>query len=200
VSWTPKQAAALTEEQARKQHMKDAGVAPENPAEREAWEAEHITEAGCSYCRRDITLDTSVPDSTWVDVWYDADCPDSPDGLHAADEERQTVMPGTISRAEIGRILDEWYAGYGGFSRIDDDVFLSLRNRLIPIAPGEPVQFLPALRHGDVDPAKRRWLNGTFGGPVDNPDDPYRSGDVWVTATASGRRVAVFLSSVRRHA
>jgi hypothetical protein len=193
MSWTPKQAAALTEEQARKQHMGDEGVDYADPAEREAWEAEHITEAECSYCRRDITLDASVPDSAWVDDWYDADCPDSPDGLHATDEERQTVMPGTISRAEIGRILDEWYADYGGFSRIDDDVFLSLRNRLIPIAPGEPVQFQEGL-------GTRRWLNGTFGGPVDNPDDPYRSGDVWVTATASGRRVAVFLSSVRRHA
>ena len=31
-----------------------------------------------------------------------------------------------ISHAEVGRILGEWYADYGGPSRIDEDVFLSL--------------------------------------------------------------------------
>jgi hypothetical protein len=85
--WAGKQIAALTEKQARKQHMDDDGVDYASPAEREAWEAGHITERECSYCRRGITLDASVQDSAWVDDWYDADCPASPDGMHAPDEE-----------------------------------------------------------------------------------------------------------------
>jgi hypothetical protein len=145
MNWTPGQLADLHAEQQLKQRMRDAGVDPAEPIEREAWEA-----------------------------GYDA------------------------RSADIERVLDEWYDRYRQGSRIDEDAFLALRNRLIPLAPGEPVQFLPWLRQGDVDPAKRRWLNGTFGGPVNNPDDPQRSGDFWVTATASGRRVPVFLSSVRR--
>jgi hypothetical protein len=96
-----------------------------------------------------------------------------------------------ISRAEIERILDDWYDRYRRFSRIDEDVFLSLRNRLVPLAPGEPVQF--------QEPGKQRWFNGTYDGPVDNPGDPRRSGDV-IVLSASGRRVTVFLSSVRRRA
>jgi hypothetical protein len=102
-----------------------------------------------------------------------------------------------INRAEIGRILDAWYDRYRRGGRIDEGVFLALRNRLVPLAPGEPVQFLPELRHGDVNPARRRWLNGTCEGPVLNPDDPNRRGDV-IVVSSSGRRASVFLSSVRR--
>lgn len=99
------------------------------------------------------------------------------------------VLSTVISRSEIGRILDAWYAGYRRLSRIDEDVFLNLRNRLIPLTPGEPVQF--------QEPCKQRWFNGTYEGPVDNPDDPNRSGDATVLSNSS-RRVSVFLSSVRR--
>src|ERR1700722_5358331 len=99
-----------------------------------------------------------------------------------------------ISRSEIARILDEWFARYRSYDRlrrVDEDMFLALRNRLIPLSPGEPVQFREL--------GRQRWLNGTFTGPMDNPDDPYRRGDVWVTTTAGGgRRVPVFLSAIRR--
>jgi hypothetical protein len=102
-----------------------------------------------------------------------------------ADATRNT----DISRAKLQQILDGWYKRYRQVDRIDEDVFLSLRNQLIPLAPGEPVQF--------QELGQRRWFNGTYDGPVDNPDDPHRSGDV-IVLSPSGRRVAVFLSSVRR--
>ena len=92
-------------------------------------------------------------------------------------------------RAEVERTLDSWYERYRRSGRIDEDVYLALRNRLIPPTPGEPVQFREL--------GKPRWFNGTFEGPVLNPDDPNRAGDVIVVSPA-GRRVPVFLSSVRR--
>jgi hypothetical protein len=103
----------------------------------------------------------------------------------------------TYTDAEIQRILHEVRDSYARFGRGDADIFRVLENRLIPLTPGEPVRFLPNLRHSDVDPAKRRWLNGTYDGPVENPDDPHRSGDVYVL-TRSGSRAPVFLSSVQR--
>jgi hypothetical protein len=104
--------------------------------------------------------------------------------------EREAWEAGYDARsADIEDVLDEWYDKYRRFGRIEEDTFLAIRNRLVPLAPGEPVQF--------QELARTRWFHGTFEGPVDNPDDPQRSGDVIVTSR-SGRRVSVFLSSVRR--
>jgi hypothetical protein len=102
-----------------------------------------------------------------------------------------------MSPQEIAAIVDAWYERYSRAGRMgerNEDMFLALRNRLVPLAPGEPVQF----RYR----SQRRWLNGTYEGPVGNPDDPYRKGDVWVirarhSPAATGRE-QVFLSSVRR--
>jgi hypothetical protein len=104
--------------------------------------------------------------------------------------EREAWEAGYDARsAEIGHVLDDWYEMYRRFSRVDEDVFLALRNRLIPLTQGEPVQF--------QELGRRRWFNGTYDGPVDNPGDPNRAGDV-IVLSRSGRRVSVFLSSVRR--
>lgn len=102
-----------------------------------------------------------------------------------ADATRNT----DISRAEVLRILTEVRERYARFSRGDNDVFRVLENRMVPLVPGEPVQFREV--------GKQRWFNGTYDGPVDNPDDPNRSGDVCVLSR-SGRRMTVFLSSVQR--
>jgi hypothetical protein len=136
-AWQPGQINALLAERQLKQRMRDAGVDPANPAEREAWEAGHAA-----------------------------------------------AMTDAI--AFMLTVRDR----YAQFSRGDDDIFRVLENWMAPLEPGEPVQF--------QEGCQRRWLNGTFGGPVDNPGDPQRAGDFWVTATASGRRVPVFGSSVRR--
>ena len=71
--------------------------------------------------------------------------------------------------ADFVRILHEVRERYARFSRGDDDIFRVLENRVLPLVPGEPVQFQKL--------GRRRWLNGTFGGLVDNPDDPNRQGD-----------------------
>lgn len=92
---------------------------------------------------------------------------------------------------QIAAILHEVRDDYARAGRGDADVFRQLENQLIPLTPGEAVQF-QAL-------GNRRWLNGVYDGPVENPDDPYRDGDVYVL-TPKGRRVAVFLSSVQRRA
>lgn len=94
-----------------------------------------------------------------------------------------------LTDAQIQYILHDVRDRYANFGRGDADIFRVLENRLIPLAPGEPVQFRKLGQH--------RWLNGTYDGPVDNPDDPLRSGDVYVIAR-SGRRVPVFLGSVQR--
>jgi hypothetical protein len=94
-----------------------------------------------------------------------------------------------VSPQEIAAIVDAWYRHYACFSRIDEDVFLALRNRLVPLKPGDSVQFR--------EPGRARWFSGTVQGPVDSPDDPHRSGDV-VVCSRSGRQVPVFLGSVRR--
>lgn len=95
--------------------------------------------------------------------------------------------------AEIAAILDDWFTQYRRAGRLDatmdEDMFLALRNRLIPLEPGDAVQF--------QEQGQRRWRNGTYTGPVDNPDDPRRSGDV-VVLTRNGWHITVFLSSVRR--
>jgi hypothetical protein len=96
--------------------------------------------------------------------------------------------PGMAPEA-ISEILAEIREEYARFSRGDDDIFRKLENRLVPLTPGEPVQFREL--------GRLRWFNGTYEGPVDNPDDPQRSGDV-VVLSRSGRRVPVFLSSVQR--
>jgi hypothetical protein len=102
-----------------------------------------------------------------------------------ADATQDTGIP----RAEVQRILDEVRESYARFGRGDDDIFRVLENRMIPLVPGEPVQF--------QEPGKRRWFNGTYDGPAGNPDDPHRNADVCVLSQ-SGRRVTVFLSSVQR--
>lgn len=91
--------------------------------------------------------------------------------------------------AEIERILHDVRDTYARFGRGDADIFRLLENRLIPLALGDAVQFQTL--------GNRRWLNGEYEGPVENPDDPYRDGDAWVR-TRSNKRVAVFLSSVQR--
>jgi hypothetical protein len=70
-------AARLNAEAARKQRMTDA-------AEREARKSGHYEEGTCRYCLRACLLDTTAPEDEqlWRDEWLDADCPDSPDGLH----------------------------------------------------------------------------------------------------------------------
>lgn len=135
-----------------------------------------------------IPLDQIPDDGQRADVRrHRTECEnDSPSWQKA---QADPVLSTVISRSEIGRILDAWYDGYRRFSRIDEDVFLSLRNRLIPLTSGEPVQFR--------EPGRQRWFNGTYEGPAGNPDDPNRSGDAIVLSN-SGRRVSVFLSSVRR--
>lgn len=135
-TWTPAQQAALHAEELLKQQMRDAGVDPAEPAEREAWEAGHAA--------------------------------------------------ATAGAVVILHAVRERYARAG---RGDDDIFRVLENRMDPLTPGEPVQFREL--------GGARWFNGTYEGPVDNPDDPQRSGDVTVLSR-SGRRVGVFLSSVRR--
>jgi len=94
--------------------------------------------------------------------------------------------------ADAERILDAWYDRYRRASRIDEDVFLALRNRLIPLEPGTPVQFQYRFQ--------RRWLNGTYDGPAENPDDPNRDGDAWVIRDGGSypKRVQVFFSRIRR--
>jgi len=94
-----------------------------------------------------------------------------------------------ISHAEVLRILGKIRARWGPSGRLDESVFRDLENQLIPLVPGEPVQF--------QELGKQRWFNGTYESPVDNPGDPNRSGDAIVLST-SGRRVSVFLSSVRK--
>jgi hypothetical protein len=95
--------------------------------------------------------------------------------------------------AEIAAILDDWFTRYRRAGRLDatldEDMFLALYNRLLPLTPGEPVMF--------QELGQRRWFHGTFEGPVDNPEDPHRSGDV-IVHSRSGRRASVFLSGVRR--
>ena len=87
--WTPAQLAALNREMARKQRMADDGVDPADPAEREAWEDEHVREEDCVHCRKTIRRDDTEPESeqVWRDDWDDYECSDAPDGLHATLEE-----------------------------------------------------------------------------------------------------------------
>jgi hypothetical protein len=77
-------AASLDAEAARKQRMTDAGVDAADPAERGARKSGHCEEGTCRYCLRACLLDTTAPEDEqlWRDEWLDADCPDSPDGLH----------------------------------------------------------------------------------------------------------------------
>lgn len=113
---------------------------------------------------------------------------------HPFQAQADATRDSRLSKQEIAAIVDEWYESYAAYCRIDEDVYLTLRNRLIPLQPGEPVQF--------QELGKRRWLNGTFEGPVANPDDPRREGDVIVIRAShspiTDGRVRVFLSSVRR--
>jgi hypothetical protein len=136
MTWQPGQVDALLAERQLKQRMRDAGVDPADPAEREAWEAGHA-----------------------------AAMTDAIAFMHTVRER------------------------YARFSRGDDDIFRVLENWMAPLEPGEPVQFREL--------GRLRWFNGTYESPVDNPDDPQRSGDV-VVLSRSGRRVSVFDSSVRR--
>lgn len=97
----------LTEEAARKLRMRTAGVDPADPAARWAWEAEHYAEGDCSYCGRALTLDATAPEpeQLWRDAWMDADCPDSPDGLHTLNEIHDDGSP--VMEAELHqRALD----------------------------------------------------------------------------------------------
>lgn len=96
----------------------------------------------------------------------------------------------SIRHDEARAILDDWYDRYRRASRIEADVFRALENRQLPLKPGQRVRFQKDFQ--------RRWLNGTYDGPVDNPDDPHRHGDAWVTHTSSGRRYQVFLSAIER--
>jgi hypothetical protein len=94
-----------------------------------------------------------------------------------------------MSPAEVQRILDDVRDKYTRAGRGDADIFRVLENRLIPLALGDAVQFQTL--------GNRRWRNGEYAGPVGNPGDPNREGDVYVL-TPKGKRVAVFLSSVQR--
>jgi hypothetical protein len=190
-------AAGLSREQERKQLMGDEGVDYANPAEREAWEDENTDEATCQYCRKDIKRLRTAPDdsdlSMWRDDWDDAEC-DSPDGEHHPQGE-DAIPPNAISHADVLRILADVRARYAAAGRGDEDIFRVLENRLVPLTPGEPVWFQRDFQ--------RRWLKGVYVGPVANPGDPHRKGDVVVHPTARSRASwwpddQVFLSSVQR--
>lgn len=167
--------------------------------------AEHVHEDDCVHCKKTIRRDDTAPEDeqAWRDDWDDMDCAGSPDGMHAPAEELGATEAQGLSLDQIAAILDSWYERYSRAGRMgerNEDMFLALRNRLIPLVPDERVQFRDYSPIGPRCRAGNRWLNGTYDGPVANPDDPNREGDVWVIRDGSShpKRVQVFLSSVRR--
>jgi hypothetical protein len=113
------------------------------------------------------------------------------DKLNAAEQHTapESGADTGMTAGAIAEILGTYYERWSRAGRLDEQLFRDLANRLLPLVPGEVVQF--------QEPGRTRWFNGTFDGPVDNPDDPQRSGDV-VVLSRSGRRVSVFISGVRR--